>query len=57
MNEMDDMIKMLADAPEEQRKSMLTQRLKMIVGQPDEQRVKSIAGLVSSISKLKDKKT
>jgi len=34
MDEMDDMIKMLAGALEEQRESMLTQRLKMIAGQP-----------------------
>ena len=31
---MEDMVKMLADAPEEQREMMLTERLKMIGGQP-----------------------
>ena len=53
---MDEMIKMLADAPEEQRHQMLTQRLKMVAGQPEEQRVKSQVGLISAIANLKDKK-
>ncbi len=56
MNDMDDMIKMLADAPEEQRQQMLTQRLKMIAGQPEEQRVKSLAGLITAVTSLKEKK-
>ena len=56
MSEMDEMIKMLADAPEEQRKSMLFQRLKMLAGQPDEQLVNSLAGLITAVNKLKPKK-
>lgn len=56
MSEMDEMIKMLADAPEEQRKSMLFQRLKMLAGQPDEQLVNSLAGLITAVHKLKPKK-
>ncbi|MCG3258833.1 MAG: hypothetical protein H7644_03750 [Candidatus Heimdallarchaeota archaeon] len=56
MSEMDEMIKMLADAPEEQRHQMLTQRLKMVAGQPEEQRIKSIAGLITAVSSLKEKK-
>ncbi|MHA1959603.1 MAG: hypothetical protein ACW99U_05200 [Candidatus Thorarchaeota archaeon] len=53
---MDDMIKMLADQPEEQRQAMVTERLKMISGQPDEQRVQSVKGIVMGASKLNEKK-
>ncbi len=53
---MEDMIKMLADAPEEQRLKMVTERVKMIAGQPEEQRVESVKGMVSAIFKLDDKK-
>jgi len=56
MSEMNEMIKMLADAPEEQRHQMLTQRLKMIAGQPEEQRIKSLAGLITAVTELKEKK-
>ncbi|MCE7747404.1 MAG: hypothetical protein GPJ51_03340 [Candidatus Heimdallarchaeota archaeon] len=56
MSEMNEMIKMLADASEEQRQQMLTQRLKMIAGQPEEQRVKSLAGLITAVTELKEKK-
>jgi len=56
MNETDDIVKMMADAPEEQRANMLTQRLKMLAGQPEEQRVKSLSGLITSVTKLKPKK-
>ncbi len=50
------MIKMIADAPAEQRKAMITERFKMIAGQPDEQRVMTIKGLLLASSKLGDKK-
>jgi hypothetical protein len=53
---MEDMIKMLADAPEEQRLQMVTERVKMIAGQPDDQRVQSVKGMVIAIAKLDDKK-
>jgi hypothetical protein len=53
---MEDMIKMLADAPEEQRLQMVSERVKMIAGQPDEQRVQSVKGMVIAISKLDEKK-
>jgi hypothetical protein len=53
---MEDMIKMIADAPEEQRLQMVTERVKMIAGQPDDQRVQSVKGMVVAISKLDDKK-
>jgi len=39
---MEDMIKMLADAPEEQKLQMVTERVKMIAGQPDDLRVFSL---------------
>ncbi len=53
---MEDMIKMLADAPEEQKLQMVTERIKMIAGQPDDQRVQSVKGMVIAISKLDKKK-
>jgi hypothetical protein len=53
---MEDMIKMLADAPEEQKLQMVTERVKMIAGQPDDQRVQSVKGMVMAISKLDNKK-
>jgi hypothetical protein len=56
MSDIEDMVKMLADAPEEQRKKMITERLKMIAGQPEDQRIKSVAGIVLAVSKLKKKR-
>ena len=53
---MEDMIKMLADVPSEQRKQMINERLKMIAGQPEPQRIESVKGLVMAISKLDEKK-
>jgi len=49
---MEDMVKMLADAPENQRKMMLMERFKMIAGQPEDQRVESVKGILMAISKL-----
>ncbi|MEE9283218.1 MAG: hypothetical protein V3U49_04005 [Nitrososphaerales archaeon] len=54
--EAESMVKMLADAPGDQRKAMITERFKMIATQPEEQRVKTTAGLLLAISKLDDKK-
>ena len=53
---MEDMIKMMADAPEEERKQMMTDRLKMFVEMPVDQRVESISELVSGFSKLPPQK-
>ncbi|MHA2280435.1 MAG: hypothetical protein ACXAC5_06260 [Promethearchaeota archaeon] len=53
MSDIEDMVKMLADAPEEQRKKMITERLKMIASQPEDQRIKAVAGIVLAVSKLK----
>lgn len=53
---MDEMIKMLADLPEDQRRTMITERLKMIAGQPDEQRFQSVKRIVMAASKLKKDK-
>ena len=49
---MEDMIKMMADAPEEERKQMMTDRLKMFAAMPEDQRVESISQLVTGFSKL-----
>ena len=54
--EAESMVKMIADAPTDQRKGMITERFKMIATQPEEQRVKTTAGLLLAISKLNDKK-
>ena len=54
--ELESMVKMLSDSPEDQRKSMITERFKMIASQPDEQRVGTVKGLVVAISKLDDRK-
>ncbi len=50
------MTKMIADAPPEQRRLMLTERLQMISSQPLEQRVQSIKGIVMGMNKLDSKK-
>lgn len=50
-----DTVKMIADSTKEQRHSMLTDRLKMISSQPEEQRIQSVKGIVTGMYKL-DKK-
>jgi hypothetical protein len=49
------MTKMIANSTPEKRRSMLTDRLKMIATQPEAERVQSIKGLVMGMYKL-DKK-
>ena len=49
---MEDMIKMMADAPEDERKQMMTDRLKMFATMPEEQRVRSISQLLTGFSRL-----
>jgi len=53
---MDDMIRMLADAPEDQRKPMLAERMKMIASQPEPQRVQAVKDILIGVSKLDPKK-
>jgi len=50
------MTKMIADATPEQRQAMLTERLKMISSQPEDQRVQSVKGIVIGMSKLDSKR-
>ena len=50
------MTKTIADATPEQRQAMLTERLKMISSQPEEQRVQSVKGMVIGMSKLDSKR-
>ena len=45
-NDPSNMIKMIADAPPEQRQMMLAERLQMISSQPIDQRVQSVKGIV-----------
>ena len=47
---------MIADSPKEQRQSLLTERLKMISAQPEEQRVQAVKGMVVGMSKLDEKR-
>lgn len=54
--ELESMVKMLSDSPEDQRKSMIAERFNMIASQPDEQRVGVVKGLVLAISKLDNRK-
>ena len=49
---MDEMIKMLADSPEDQRKQMMTERFTMIASQPEEQRIQTVKEIVLAISRL-----
>ncbi len=51
-----EMTKMIADSSKEQRQSLLTERLKMISAQPEEQRVQSVKGMVMGMSKLDEKR-
>lgn len=52
MEDLEQMVKMLANAPEDQRKAMLQQRIDMFLGMPEEMRVNAMMGMVSSIAKL-----
>ena len=51
-----EMTKMIADSPKEQRHSMLTDRLKTISSQPEEQRTQSVKGIVVGMYKLDEKR-
>ncbi len=46
------MVKMLADAPEDQRRAMVRQRMDMFLSMPEENRVQGMRGMLLSISKL-----
>jgi hypothetical protein len=49
---MDAIVKMLAEAPEEQRRAMVRQRMDMFLSMPEENRVQGMRGMLLSISKL-----
>ncbi len=53
---MEDMIKMMADAPQEERKQMMTDRMKMFATMPEDQRVESISMMITGLSKLPPQK-
>lgn len=53
---MDEMIRTLAESPEDMRKKMIIQRFKMIAAQPEEQRVESVKGILLAVSKLDPRK-
>lgn len=52
MEDMDEMIRMLANAPEEQRRAMVRQRMDMFLSMPEENRVQGMQGMLLSIGKL-----
>lgn len=52
MEDMDEMIKMLANAPEEQRRAMVRQRMDMFLSMPEENRGQAMRGMLLSIGKL-----
>ena len=52
MEDMDEMIKMLGNAPEEQRRAMVRQRKDMFLSMPEENRVQGMRGMLLSIGKL-----
>ncbi len=49
---MDDMIRMMAEAPEEEQNQMMTDRLLMFAAMPEDQRVNSMSQLITGFSKL-----
>lgn len=52
MEDMDAMVKMLANAPEEQQQAMVRQRMDMFLSMPEENRVQAMRGMLLSIGKL-----
>ncbi len=53
---MEDMVKMLADAPEDQRRKMVADRFTMIAAMPEIQRTEAVKGILVAVSKLDPKK-
>lgn len=53
---MEDMMRMLADAPEEQRKAMMKSRLEMVAAMPEDQRLGAMSEMISAIAKFSDEK-
>lgn len=52
MEDMSAMVKMLAGAPEEQRRQMLAQRIEMFGSMPENQRVQGMVGMMTAINRL-----
>ncbi len=53
---MEDMMRMLADAPEEQRKVMMKSRLEMVAAMPEDQRLNAMSEMISAIARFPDDK-
>ncbi len=53
---MEDMMRMLADAPEEQRKAMMKSRLEMVAAMPEDQRLNAMSEMISAIARFPDDK-
>lgn len=50
--DMDQIVRMLAGLPENERKGMIQQRMEMFLNMPEEMRINGMKGMVSSINKL-----
>jgi hypothetical protein len=55
-NDAYEMTKMIADSSPEKRQSLLTDRLKMLASQPEEERTMSVKGMVVGMYKLDEKR-
>jgi hypothetical protein len=53
---LEDMMRMLADAPEDQRKSMMKSRLEMVAAMPEDQRLNAMSEMISAIAKFSEEK-
>lgn len=49
---MEDMMRMLADAPEEQRKTMMKSRFEMFAAMPEDQRLNGMGEMISALAKF-----
>lgn len=51
---MQDMVAALATMPEDKRKTMMTERLDMFYGMPEEQRKQGMSGMIQAVGALSD---
>jgi hypothetical protein len=53
---MEDMIRMLADAPEEQRKAMMKSRFEMLAAMAEDQRLNGMSEMITAVTRLPEAK-
>jgi len=56
VKKMEDMIRMLAGAPVDQRRAMMKSRLEMLAAMPKEQRLNGMAEMITAVSRLPEEK-